>query len=320
MPRNDHDIFVSYAHVDDECPPNVNKGWVSFFIDGLKHYLAKELGRKDRFSLWMDYELRGNQPITGEIEETLAGAHTLVLFLSNGYVESEWCQRELALFVERVGAVRGRIFPVQLMPVADTPTCLQELGGYQLWVADGQTTRPLGDPVPDPTELAYYRHLRELAADLAGALRQTPRGPSLSEELVFVNGGIQDTDLIRAMADELRKAGIAHSVPISTDPAFDPETADITAVEHDLEEKLDFCDQVLLVHKRAPAAQIGQLIKLYFKAKAKRRERPPSGIAVCKTDPAIQGYGIHLPDLLLLQVEEPPAERCMQRFLERAAK
>ena len=46
-----HDIFISYAHVDDEILPNVEKGWVAYFVEGLQHYLAKELGRKDRFSL-----------------------------------------------------------------------------------------------------------------------------------------------------------------------------------------------------------------------------------------------------------------------------
>ncbi len=311
-----HDIFISYAHVDDEIPPMVEKGWVAYFVEGLQHYLAKELGLKDRYSLCVDYELRGNQPDTAEIEEALAVTRTLVLFLSNGYVESEWCKRELKLFAERVGADSGCIFPVELKPVEPRPAYLQDLAGYPLWVADGKTTRMLGDPVPDPTERDYYRRLRELTAELAGVLRKTPPVPSASEELVFVNGGLQDRDIIRATADELGKAGIASSVPISADPDFDPETADITAVERDLEENLDHCDRVLLVHRQAPAEQIRQLIRHYFKAKAKRPERPPSGISVGKTDPKIQGYGISLPELQLLQVEEPFAEQCTQRFLE----
>jgi hypothetical protein len=41
------DIFVSYAFVDNEPLPGMDKGWISAFIDGLKIYLGQKLGRKD---------------------------------------------------------------------------------------------------------------------------------------------------------------------------------------------------------------------------------------------------------------------------------
>jgi len=43
----EHDIFVSYAHVDDEAPPGVDHGWVRTFVAGFKGYLAKEIGRRE---------------------------------------------------------------------------------------------------------------------------------------------------------------------------------------------------------------------------------------------------------------------------------
>jgi len=67
-----YDIFVSYAHVNDEPPPFVARGWVSTFVDTMKRYLVEELGRCDYLRLWMDYELRGNQSVTPEIHGALA--------------------------------------------------------------------------------------------------------------------------------------------------------------------------------------------------------------------------------------------------------
>jgi hypothetical protein len=77
-----YDIFVSYAHVNNEPPPFVGDGWVSTFVTTMKRYLAEELGRADSARLWMDYELRGNHSVTPEIHAQLATALDLVLFHS----------------------------------------------------------------------------------------------------------------------------------------------------------------------------------------------------------------------------------------------
>lgn len=53
-----NDIFVSYAHVDDEPLPGVEQGWVRTFVAAFRTYLAQELGRRESVRLWMDYELR----------------------------------------------------------------------------------------------------------------------------------------------------------------------------------------------------------------------------------------------------------------------
>ena len=51
MPLNGHDIvdiFISYAHVDDDPLPGIEKGWVSTFVDALRIDLAREFGRTIR--------------------------------------------------------------------------------------------------------------------------------------------------------------------------------------------------------------------------------------------------------------------------------
>ena len=65
-----HDVFVSYAHVDNEALPGAEKGWVTNFINGLKIHLNKKLGRKENYSLWMDNTLRGNEAVMPAINDT----------------------------------------------------------------------------------------------------------------------------------------------------------------------------------------------------------------------------------------------------------
>jgi len=95
----DFDIFVSYAHVDDEMPLQSNpQGWVTTLTSHLKNKLDQKLGRHEAYALWMDQELRGGQPITPNILAKVQRSAILLVVLSPGYVASEWCRRELDTF------------------------------------------------------------------------------------------------------------------------------------------------------------------------------------------------------------------------------
>lgn len=313
------DIFVSYAHVDNDPMPGVERGWVTLFVEGLKKSLAREIGRRDGFDLWMDYELRGNARVTSEIAQIVGGARTLLLFLSKGYLESQWCARELEVFLSRAEAIEGRIFVVSLSPTDDVPAALADLKKYVLWEADeaGQV-RTLGDPQPDPMERAYYDRLRELGRDLAAMLGNAKRValPAVDDKLIFVSGGLEDIGLLRSTAEQLARRGMSYSLPIAATEGMEPATIDPSFLERDLEENLALCDAVLLVHDHAPAIQINQFIKQYLKAKARRPERPPKAIAVCKKNGAVGGYGLNLPDLKILSVGEPCPQNCVDCFAE----
>ena len=45
------DIFISYAHVDDETVSETGQGWVTETVKCLKMELARKLGRNDAYSL-----------------------------------------------------------------------------------------------------------------------------------------------------------------------------------------------------------------------------------------------------------------------------
>ena len=98
VPSYAHDIFVSYAQVDDLSDDDGVDGWVTTLIKRLRNRLAQLLGRQDNFSLWCDHHLSHHVNITPEIMGTLENTATLVVVFSPGYLESPWCKRERETF------------------------------------------------------------------------------------------------------------------------------------------------------------------------------------------------------------------------------
>jgi len=54
----ENDIFISYAHLDDEAVLEGQKGWVSSFHRVLEIRVGQLLGEKPR--IWRDPKLQGN--------------------------------------------------------------------------------------------------------------------------------------------------------------------------------------------------------------------------------------------------------------------
>jgi hypothetical protein len=83
VPGYEHDVFVSYAHIDDrpsfepragEEPP---LGWVGTLVRYLKNQLGQNLGRSDACKLWFDNQsLRGNHLLNDEIAARLERSAT----------------------------------------------------------------------------------------------------------------------------------------------------------------------------------------------------------------------------------------------------
>src|SRR5215471_10660393 len=90
------DLFISYAHLDDQPLTPQQQGWVSQFHAYLDKALTWNLGHKP--VIWRDQRLTGNEKFTNEIAEQLGKAAILISVLSPCYVESEWCRREIEEF------------------------------------------------------------------------------------------------------------------------------------------------------------------------------------------------------------------------------
>ena len=93
----EHDIFISYAHVDDETASKI-EGWVTKFYNELRVALRKHV-HKD-IDLWRDERRRldGGQVFDKTIQDALTSSAVFVALTSRGYLDSEYCRDELASF------------------------------------------------------------------------------------------------------------------------------------------------------------------------------------------------------------------------------
>ena len=177
VPGYEHDVFISYAHIDNVPLQGGKQGWVTTFFENLERRLQQKLGARE-LSVWIDHhELLGNTPLTAQIMNALQQTATFVIIVSKSYLRSEWCSREREEFrrLMRSRAREGsRVFLVELDDVDHDkfPGEFNDLIGYRFWAIDNETgaSYTIGLPVADPTDQNYFRQLNRLCVQLAEEL------------------------------------------------------------------------------------------------------------------------------------------------------
>ena len=100
----DHDVFFSYAHLDDVA---LEEG-----ATGLGFRLAQCAERASRLNSWRDSHLAGSEAADDILlaldRPKLPRSATFIAVMSPRYVKSEWCHRELEAFV-MASATRGGV-------------------------------------------------------------------------------------------------------------------------------------------------------------------------------------------------------------------
>lgn len=190
-----HDIFISYAHIDDVSPFGQEKGWIDLLHERLSVLLAQALGYEPK--IWRDgHNLQGNYELGGAIGEGITRSLLLVPIISPRYVQSDWCNREMEAFHSCQAKLNvpgpgfhTRIFKVVKTPLPDhlrklEPAHIQNLIGYQFFAED-QSTGLLTEFSPDTTDKQYWRMLKRLVADLTRTLielKHAPGSPTAATE------------------------------------------------------------------------------------------------------------------------------------------
>ncbi len=87
----EHDVFISYSHLG-----NQDDGWVAKFHSDLETRLDNYLGRKSQ--VCRDNKLKFASNFGNEIRDLLRKSKVLLCVLSPGYIQSDWCRRELREF------------------------------------------------------------------------------------------------------------------------------------------------------------------------------------------------------------------------------
>ena len=173
-----HDVFVSYAQVDNDPLTDKDVGWVTTFIKTLSVRLNQLCGRRDAYSLWWDHSLAKNVNITPEIFATLENCAVLLVILSPGYLKSDWCKRERTKFLNeitnRVDA-GASVFVVHRDKIdqAECPPEFADKLGYRFWEEHDGQPRILGYPAPTLEDKEYYNRIDDLARAAVATLEKT---------------------------------------------------------------------------------------------------------------------------------------------------
>jgi hypothetical protein len=204
------DLFVSYAHVDDEPVAGVENGWVTNFVFCVKTLLARKLGREDAYAMWMDHDLRNAEPITPQILERVRRSAMLVIMLSPGYVASTWCRQERDAFFGMIREHGPRtVFVVELDPVDVTsrPQELSDINPFRFWVRNprGGATRILGYPRLNPDDHEYYGAIDDLVHEIVDEMRRQAARPDAAAPVLpaLAPTGDKKTVYLAQVTDDL---------------------------------------------------------------------------------------------------------------------
>jgi hypothetical protein len=170
VPGYHQDVFISYAHVDNERM-NFGDGdaiaWVTEFMKELKLRMNQNIDRPG-VEIWMDcIALPGSEPVTKTLEAAVRNTATMIVMLSTGYLNSDWCQKEVQDFVNTAEA-EGRLFVVHLenIPREERPNAMRDLNGFRFFDKERKNVA-LSPKAPD-----FYTSLLDLRDELSKKLNE----------------------------------------------------------------------------------------------------------------------------------------------------
>jgi hypothetical protein len=177
------DIFISYAHIDNQPLTPGAEGWIAQFHRVLETRVAQKRGATT--TIWRDPKLGGADIFSELIRERIAGSRILISVLSPRYIRSEWCVREVTEFQNVACAGAGvtlnhksRIMKVvktpfdEAIPATLKPLFEQQLG-FEFFRKDPETNRPREfDPeLGKDAFLEFVQRVDDVAHDVCELLK-----------------------------------------------------------------------------------------------------------------------------------------------------
>jgi hypothetical protein len=182
--RYANDIFISYAHIDNQPLVAEEEGWVSNLHKLLEIRLSQLMGQKPK--IWRDKKLGGNEVLEASLKELVTNSAVILSIITPRYLQSDWCLRELEDFYQKGIAdsnlaigTSSRIFKVVKthLPFDALPNFLQQVVGYEFFQIDQANgrARELGKLFGPESERQFWAKLDDLAHDLADLLNRIYR-------------------------------------------------------------------------------------------------------------------------------------------------
>ncbi len=213
------DIFVSYAHVDNQF------GWLNHFLATQKS-LFMSINRDAEPTVYFDqHSMRGNRSLDDSIKQAVQSAGIMMIIMSENWCHSEYCLQELNWFIEGTGGIqsaRRRLFIVQLSsyPVRLWPAELRQNVGKVFYeenlVGDSEpislSFKDSGKPPSVCTEFAreVWSGLEEIGRVPPPKARAVPLPARVNPQapVVFVSEVHRQLANVRSkLAEDLRREG-----------------------------------------------------------------------------------------------------------------
>src|SRR5262249_5299362 len=190
----EQNLFISYAHIDDQPLTPGEKGWITRFHATLKKMLDMRLGRETK--IWRDEKLQGNDVFSNEIVAQFNQSAVLASIVTPRYLHSEWCTREAREFcqsAERNGGLvvgnKSRVFKVIKTPVdaeelEALPPHMKDLLGFEFFTYEDGVSLELDPDYGPEYNQRYLKKIALLAQDIAQLLKtlQAEGGASKSND------------------------------------------------------------------------------------------------------------------------------------------
>jgi hypothetical protein len=221
LPPFEKDIFISYAHADNERWGPQNDRWIDSFHRKLEIRLRELLGRPP--AIWRDSKLRGTDEFGQEIIDQFPHTKILLLVLSPNYMSSEWCRKELKEFDTTAQTQaspdignQSRICKVIKTHVAyeSHPSEIATLLGYEFYTKDNDGRfQEFKSYTQSPYCSDYWQKLEEVAYDLSKLIEKIETGSdrlsSPPEKTIFLAETTSDLKHNRKnIQQELEKEGL----------------------------------------------------------------------------------------------------------------
>lgn len=132
-----NDLFISYAHIDNQFFSEKTKGWIDLLHERLEIRLAQLLGTPP--NIWRDKKLRGYDDFEDTLVIELSRSAIFVSVVSPRYISSDSCRKEVE-FID--GETKRRqlgdkrcVFKIvkTYVPLNDHPLYLRDLLGYEFY-------------------------------------------------------------------------------------------------------------------------------------------------------------------------------------------
>jgi ribosomal protein L24 len=208
MSQFKYDLFISYAHNDDE-PDH----WVSELTSNLSQSLKKRAGVRGKIKAWCDKDLDHSEEVTQQLLDSVRNSAILVSILSPSFIKSEWCTKEVYEFLSESRKRKRTTLPIYILEIYKTrrknrPEIFRDREPIKFWVFDEETDadHPIGFPLSknldSPEKLQFLKHVSGLASKIVRKLKTLDKLYDEKNEIYVEEVAIEKTSIKNGTDDE----------------------------------------------------------------------------------------------------------------------